>query len=72
MSYNKCDKGYEGPYRVGTICYMCGKEDHFAKDFPKSFLVCFSCNHTVHVKVDYPLRASRLVQSYSSCDFTRY
>ena len=25
-TYRKCVKGYEGPYRLGTICYMCGKE----------------------------------------------
>ena len=34
---SKYDKGHEGPCRPGTIFYMCGKEWHMAKDYPKGF-----------------------------------
>lgn len=60
---NKCGKCHEDPCQVGMVCYMCGMEGHFMKDFLKSFRVCFSCNEIGIVKADCPLLASRSVQT---------
>lgn len=42
---------------------MCGKDRNFIKDYQKGFRVCFNSNQMGHVKVDFPLVASRSVQT---------